>query len=110
MPTGEGSTVADATLRLTRRSGGITERDVAWQITLDDTAAATIPRGQTVELSIERGYHTLEIRSERHHSPQRSFQAAEGEVVDFSCRAARFWPQWVAALLKPDLWISLKQR
>ena len=42
--------MADATLRLTRKSGEVTERDVAWQITLDDIAAGTIPRGQTVEL------------------------------------------------------------
>ncbi len=102
--------MADATLRLTRKSGEVTERDVAWQITLDDIAAGTIPRGQTVELPVERRYHTLQISSDRHHSPRRSFQVAEDEVVDFSCRAAMFWPQWVAALLKPDLWISLKQR
>ena len=102
--------MADATLRLTRKWGGIYERDVAWQITLDEKAAATIARGQTVELPVERGYHTLQLNSDRHHSPERSFQAAGGEVVDFSCRAAFLWPQWVAALFKPDLWISLKQQ
>ena len=102
--------MATTTLRLTRKSGGVTERDVAWQITLDAKAAGTIARGQTVELPVERGYHTLQISSDRHHSPRRSFQAAEGEVVGFSCRGAMFWPQWVAALFKPDLWISLKQQ
>lgn len=97
-------------MRLARKWGGVTERDVAWQITLDDRAVDTIPRGQAVEMPIERGYHTLQVNSERHHSPRRSFQAADGEVVDFSCRAASIWPLWVAALFKPDLWISLRQQ
>ncbi len=101
--------MAAATLRLTRKWGGMTERDVAWQITLDEQVVGTIARGQTVELSIARGYHTLQISSERHHSRQRSLQVAEDEVVAFSCRAAAIWPLWVAALFKPDLWISLKQ-
>ncbi len=101
--------MAGATLRLTRRWGGVTERDVAWQIALDDKEGPTIPRGETVELPIARGYHTLQVSSARHHSPRRSFQAADGEVVVFSCRAARFWPQWLAALLRPSLWISLRQ-
>ena len=54
--------------------------------------------------------HTLRLNSQRHHSPERSFEAAEGQVVRFSCRGAMIWPQYVAALIKPDLWISLKQQ
>lgn len=102
--------MADSTLRLTRKWGGATERDVDWQVALDDKVVGTIPRGETVELPIERGYHTLQVSSARHHSPRRSFQVADGEAVDFSCRAAAVWPLWVAALLKPDLWISLRRR
>jgi hypothetical protein len=69
----------------------------------------TIAPSQTVELSVERGYHTPQVSSARHHSPRRSFQAAGGEIIGYSCRAAMIWPQYIAALVKPDLWISLKR-
>jgi hypothetical protein len=98
-----------ATLRLTRKWGGLTERTIEWQILLDGETVGTIAKAQTVELSIGNGYHTLRVKSPRHHSPQRSFYAEEDEVVSFSCRAAMIWPQYVAALIAPDLWISLKQ-
>jgi hypothetical protein len=117
--------VAAATLRLTRKAEGVpavlalnpvfvrttADRKVAWRITLDGVAAGTIAAGQTVELPIEKGYHTLRLSSERHHSPERSFEAADGQVVGFACRTAvAFWPVHLAAAVKPDLWISLKQQ
>lgn len=40
--------------------------------------------------------------------PRAVLDAAEGQVVGFSCRAAVFWPQHVAVSIKPDLWISLR--
>jgi hypothetical protein len=39
----------------------------------------------------------------------RSFDAADGELVRFSCRSALIWPIMVAALIKNDLWIGLTQ-
>jgi hypothetical protein len=115
--------VATTTLRLTRKGGGVptvlalnpvyatTDRKVAWQITLDGGVVGTIAAGQTVELPIEKGHHTLRLSSDRHHSPERSLEAADGQVVSFTCRTAvAFWPVHVAAAIKPDLWISLKQQ
>lgn len=64
---------------------------------------------KTVEVPVEPGRHTLHLSSHRHCSPQQSFEAADGQVVSFWCHAARVWPVYLAALVKPDLWISLKQ-
>ena len=36
-------------------------------------------------------------------------KAADEATARFHCRLAMLWPQWVAALVKPDLWISLRQ-
>jgi hypothetical protein len=117
--------VAVITLRLTRKAEGVpavlalnpvfaratADRKVTWQITLDGAVVGTIAAGQTVELPIEKGYHTLRLNSARHHSPERSFEAADGQVASFTCRTAvAFWPVHVAAAIKPDLWISLRQR
>jgi hypothetical protein len=41
-------------------------------------------------------------------SPQRSFQAADGQVAGFSCSAQLLWPMMVASLVKHDLWIVLR--
>lgn len=101
--------MALAPLRLTRKWVGTSQRKVAWQVTLDGEAVGSIATGQTIELPLEPGHHTLRLSSPRHSSAERSFGASEGQGVNFSCRAAIFWPQYVAALVKPTLWISLKQ-
>jgi hypothetical protein len=40
---------------------------------------------------------------------ERSFDVAQDEVAGFSCNGPRFWPQLLAALVKPDLWITLRR-
>jgi hypothetical protein len=81
-----------------------------WQVVVDGTVAGSIARQETVEVPIEPGRHTLRVKtSGRFLSPERSFEAADETDVRFHCRSAMLWPQWVAALVKPDLWISLKQ-
>jgi hypothetical protein len=105
-----------ATLTLTRtplRLGigpWIDNRGGEWHVVVDGTVAGSIAKKETVEVPIEPGRHTLRITtSGRLLSPERSFEAADDADVRFRCRAAMLWPLWVAALVKPDLWISLKQ-
>ena len=61
---------------------------------------------------MEPGPHTLSLRSprwKRRLSKERSFTVAEGQVASFSSHEPRIWPMAIAALIKPDLWITLKQ-
>jgi len=44
-----------------------------------------------------------------HRSAERSFDVGQNEVVGFRCHGPRIWPMLVAALIKPDLWISLRR-
>ena len=98
-----------ATLELTRTFGGITNRG-KWQILIDGSAVGSIDQKETVELSVEPGQHTLRVkRSERFLSPERSFDAADGQVVRFSCHSQLLWPMYLASLVKPDLWIILRR-
>jgi hypothetical protein len=98
-----------ATLTLTRKWGGITDRG-KWQVLLDGAAAGSIDRQQTVELPVEPGHHTLRVkRSGRFASRERSFDAADGQDVRFWCRSQLLWPMYIASLVNPDLWISLRQ-
>ena len=98
-----------ATLRLTRRWGGVTDLK-KWEIIIDGTAVGSIDRRQTAQIPVEPGRHTLRVQSSpRFLSRERSFEADDEETVSFSCRSQMLWPMYIAALVKPDLWISLKQ-
>jgi ABC-type transport system involved in multi-copper enzyme maturation permease subunit len=101
--------LATATLALSRKWGGLIDRNREWQIEIDGDVVGSIASQKSVELRVDAGHHTVRLSSHRHSSPQRSFEAAAGQVVRFRCRAATLWPRYVAALIKPDLWISLKQ-
>ena len=98
-----------ATLQLTRTFGGITNSG-KWQILIDGTAVSSIDQKETIELPVEPGHHTLRVkRSERFLSRERSFDAVGEQVVSFSCHSQFLWPMYIASLIKPDLWIILRQ-
>jgi ABC-2 type transport system permease protein len=105
----ERSVTTTATLKLSRRWGGVIDRNREWQILIDDNVVGSIASQKTVELPVEPGHHTVRLSSHRHTSPKRTFEAGDGQVVSFWCRAAMMWPVYLAALIKPDLWISLRQ-
>ena len=105
-----------ATLTLTRTRFGIgigpwiDNTAGEWQVIVDGTVAGSIAPQETVEVPVEPGHHTLRLKkSSRFLSPERSFEADDGTDARFHCRFAMFWPVWLAALVKPDLWISLRQ-
>jgi hypothetical protein len=98
-----------ATLRLTRRTGGIAYARSKWPITVDGNLAGSIGHGETAELEIDPGRHTLSVGSNRHLSPERTFEATEGETVSFRCRGKFGLAAYLIALLKPDFWIWLDQ-
>ena len=102
--------VSDATVRLVRTwSGiGIGAQNEQWNIAIDGIVVGSIANKETVEVAVEPGHHTLRLGSGRHRSAERSFDVAQDEVVGFRCHGPRFWPMLVAALINPDLWISLR--
>jgi hypothetical protein len=102
---------SDATVRLARMwSGiGIGAKSEQWNIAIDGIVVGSIANMETVEVAVEPGHRTLRLGSGRHRSTERSFDVSQGEVVAFSCNGPRFWPQFLAALVKPDLWITLRR-
>jgi len=98
------------TLTLKREATGAIElRRGPFEIGLDGRAAGTIERNQTVELQVEPGRHTLQVRTGRYRSPARTFDAADGTNLGFRCNGAILWPQYVASLLVPALGLRLHQ-
>ena len=103
--------VSDATVRLVRTGFGIGvgAQSEQWNIAIDGNVVGSIANRETVEVSVEPGHHTLRLGSGRRRSVERSFDVAQDEVVGFRCHGPRIWPMLVAALVNPDLWISLRQ-
>jgi hypothetical protein len=97
-----------ATLAL-RRKALFFDRGQKWQIMIDGKSAGSIADDDGARLPVEPGHHTLRLSSGRFTSPERSFDAADGEVVSFTCHAPRMWPQAAAAVIVPGRWISLRQ-
>jgi hypothetical protein len=102
----EGAT-SDGTLRLVRTWGGIGIGG-QWDLAIDGIVVGSIANKETVEVDVAPGHHTLRLESGRHRSAVRSFDVAQDEVAGFSCHGPRFWPMLVAAVIHPDLWISLR--
>jgi hypothetical protein len=98
-----------ATLRVTRDWEGVgPER--AFDVVVDDVVLGSVVKMASVEVAVVPGPHTLVLRSGRHTSPAREFDASAGEEVAFRARAAfLLWPVYLASLVKHDLAISLRR-
>jgi hypothetical protein len=81
-----------------------------YEIELDGKSVGSLTQiDQTSEIPVEAGHHTLRLGSGRSSSPERSFDVADGEVVNFRTHGPMLWPNYVASIFKPDLGISLKR-
>lgn len=80
-----------------------------FEIVLDGDPAGSIERNQTVELPVEPGPHTLQVRDGRYSSQKRPFEAAEGTNIRFCCNGAIFWPRYIASILVPTIGLKLKR-
>jgi hypothetical protein len=99
-----------ATLTLERAATGAIElRRSPFEIVLDGQPAGSIDRKQTVQLPVESGAHTLQVKTGRYSSPARTFDAADGANIHFSCNGAILWPQYVASLFVPTIGLRLHQ-
>lgn len=97
-----------ATLQLVREGTGMELRRGTFQVVLDGNDVASIEGKQTIEVPIELGRHTLQVTAGRYTSRRLAFDTGGGEVVNFRCWGGRVWPVYVAAILKPDLALTLK--
>jgi hypothetical protein len=99
------------TVSLTRATNGVLElRRSTFEVLLDGQPAGSIDRNQSLELPVQPGPHTLQIRTGRYTSPTRSFDAADGTDIHFRCNGAILWPPYVASLVVPTIGLKLKRQ
>ncbi len=96
-----------ATLRVTHKAVGAEVRRDAYDIVVDDERVGSVEMNKTIEIAIEPGRHTLQVRNGRKSSSAEAFDAEEGEVAAFRCTGKRFLPIFLASFIVPRLALKL---
>ncbi len=98
-----------ATLRLTHKAIGVEVRRGTYDILLDGQRAGSLEMNGTIEMLVEPGHHTLQVRNGRNSSRTQTFDASDGETVAFRCTGKRILPIFLASFVVPSLALSLRR-
>jgi hypothetical protein len=98
-----------ATLKLTHRAIGAEVRRGTDDVVVDGQSAGSLDMNNTIEIPVEVGRHTVQVRDGRKASGTMTFDAAEGETVAFRCTGKRFLPIFLASFIVPSLALKLKR-
>jgi hypothetical protein len=98
-----------ATLKLTHRTIGVEVRRGTYDVVLDGERVGSVELNDAIEIPVEPGRHTLQVRGGRNSSPTRTFDAAEGETVAFRCGGKSILPIFLLSFVVPSLALSLRR-
>ena len=96
-----------ATLKVTHKAIGAEVRRGTYDVVVDGQRVGSVEMNDTIELPVEPGRHTLQVRNGRKSSSTETLEAAEGEIVAFRCTGKRFLPIFLASFIVPRLALKL---
>jgi hypothetical protein len=96
-----------ATLKLTHKAIGAEVRRGTYDVVLDGERVGSVEMNHTIEIPVEPGRHTLQVRNGRNSSSTQTFDAAEEEIVAFRCTGKRLLPIFLASFVVPRLALKL---
>ena len=96
-----------ATLSVTHKAIGAEVRRHPYDVVVDGERVGSVDMNETIELPVEPGHHTLQVRSGRESSGTQTFDAAEGDMVAFRCTGKRPLPIFLASFVVPRLALKL---
>ena len=96
-----------ATLKVTHKAIGAEVRRGAYEVVVDGERAGSVEMNHTIEIPVEPGRHTLQVRNGRNSSSTQTFDAADEEIVAFRCTGKRFLPIFLASFAVPRLALKL---
>ena len=94
-------------LRVTHKAPGTELRRDAYEVVVDGERIGSVEMSDMVEVPVETGHHTVEVRRGRRSSRPVSFDPAEGETVSFRWTEERFSPIFLASFVIPRLPLKL---
>lgn len=98
-----------ATLKLTHKTIGVEVRRGTYDVVVDGKHARTLELNETIDIPVEPGHHTLQVRNGRNSSRTKAFDVAEGEIASFRCSGKSILPIFLLSFVVPSLALSLKR-
>jgi|SRR5664280_175153 len=96
-----------ATLKLTHKTIGAEVRRGTYDAVVDGTRAGTLELNQTIDIPVQAGRHTLQVRNGRNSSRTKTFDIADDEIVSFRCSGKSILPVFLLSFVVPSLALSL---
>ena len=97
-----------ATLKLTHKSIGVEVRRGTFDVVVDRERVGSVEMNDVIEIPVQTGHHTLQVRNGRNLSRTLTIDAAEGQVVAYRCTGKRFLPIFLLSFAIPRLALSLR--
>lgn len=109
---GVGHCAADAVIRV-KRSTSYSDRIRAYRILVDGQEMARLNAGQSVDLPVVSGRHTIVAKIDWCSSPTLNVDIRDGETVNFECgsnlRGLRLFLAIIYVLFQRDQYLTLNQ-
>jgi hypothetical protein len=96
-----------ATLRLTHKTIGAEVRRGTYDAMVDGQRAGSVELNETIDIPIEPGRHTLQVRSGRNSSRTKTFDVGEGDIASFRTGGKNILPVFLLSFVVPSLALSL---
>ena len=96
-----------AALTLTHKTIGVEVRRGTYDVVVDGRPAGSVELNETLDMPVEPGHHTLQVRNGRNASRTKTFDACEGETVAFQCGGKSILPIFLLSFVVPSLALSL---
>lgn len=98
-----------ATLKIIHKAIGAEVRRDAYIVIVDGQRVGSVAMNDTIELPVETGSRTLQLRSGRNSSRIHTFEVADGQTVVFRCTGKSFLPIFLASFVVPSLALQLRR-
>ena len=96
-----------ATLKLTHKAIGVEVRRGTYDVEVDGKRVGAVEMNDTIEIPVEPGCHTLQVRNGRNSSRTKTFDAVDSEIVAFRCTGKSFLPIFLSSFFVPSLALTL---
>lgn len=98
-----------ATLTVTHKTIGLEVRRGTYEVVVDGERAGTLELNETLDIPVEPGRHTVQVRNGRNSSRTTTFDVTEGEIASFRCSGKSILPIFLLSFVVPSLALSLRR-
>ncbi len=96
-----------ATLRLRHHAIGVEVRRDTYQVFVDGGPAGSVDMNRSIEIPLDAGEHTLQVRDGRKSSRIKTFNLTDGDVASFRCGGKSILPVFLLSFFIPSLALTL---